>query len=349
MATKLYNSHLETILSNCKEYFIIDTYIALVHLSSEVNGKYLIQTCSDSKADLVTLVLKYVKASYKTIFNCLVKLIKLNILSFDYELGSFILINMENMTLSKKEALDKNIKSSDITGYTSIRSFFFGDEFSSMKAREKRIVIYLAQLSDSKASNFHNGFTMNLLKPNSPWLKILKTKSKYYAKYTIEKMLYKYNDVFINNSEKLRENDLAPKKMKTFKFSFCCNSIWKRDTEEKEFELVKLTNIKEYNFIMEKLRFSEVTLSKKKIMHLIRGISNIRKWHIKERILQIVINKYRAIQVYKSREDIKSLPAYLTSITKCVILEFKEFESVRNAVSTVNNLNDNNIYLNDMY
>ncbi|MPQ45341.1 hypothetical protein GBZ86_16655, partial [Clostridium tarantellae] len=68
MATKLYNSHLNDIIFNCNEYYIIDTYIALVHISSEVNSKYLIQTYSNSKADLINIVKKYLNVSYKTIF-----------------------------------------------------------------------------------------------------------------------------------------------------------------------------------------------------------------------------------------------------------------------------------------
>jgi len=49
MATKLYNSHLSTLLFQCNEYYILDTYISLVHTSSEVNSRYLIQTYSDSR------------------------------------------------------------------------------------------------------------------------------------------------------------------------------------------------------------------------------------------------------------------------------------------------------------
>ena len=47
MATKMYNSHLSTILYSCNEYYILDTYMALVHISSEVNSKYIIQNYSD--------------------------------------------------------------------------------------------------------------------------------------------------------------------------------------------------------------------------------------------------------------------------------------------------------------
>lgn len=326
MATKLYNSHLNDILLNCNEYYILDTYITLVHISSEVNNKYLIQTYSDCKADVISLVRKYINVSYKTAYNCIDTLIEKNILSFNNELNSWTLVNMENMTKSKDNALEDR---DSLTGYTHIRNFFFTDEFFNMKARKKRLIIYMAQLSDSKSSNFHQGFTMNLLKPNSPWLKILRTKCKYYAKYTIENMLAKYNELFINNSETLRNSDLAPKRIKRFKFSFNCDAIKKKHNENESIDLIKINNPNEYELVMQKLRFADVTLTKQKIMHLIRSIANLREWFLKERVAQIIVNKYRAIQIHQSREDIKSLPAYAAAVVKSVVDEFNAFKETQ--------------------
>lgn len=327
MATKLYNSHLNNIIFNCNEYYILDTYISLVHISTEVNNKYLIQTYSESKSNIISLVRKYVNASYKTIYNCIDKLIASNILSYDSYLNSWTLVDMENMTKSKSGDLEDNITRNDLTGYTHIRNFFFTKEFSNMKAREKRLMIYMAQLADSKSSGFHKGFTMNLLKPNSSWLKVLKTKSKYYAKYTIEKLLSQYNELFINNSQSLREKDLSPKKNRNFKFFFNCDAIKKKNTDNDAFELVKSNNPNEYELIMQKIRFADVTLSKQKIMHLVRSISNIQEWFIKERVVQLIINKYRAIQIHQSRDDIKSLPAYAAAVVRSVLNEFNTFKS----------------------
>ena len=128
MATKLYNSHLSKIIFECNEYYILDTYISLVAISSEVDSKYIIQTSTSSKADLIALVRRNLNASYKTVFNCITKLIEKSILAFD-------------------DVLD-------------------------------------------------DGFSINLLKYNSGWMKVLKTKCKYYAKYTIDKMLNKYSEGF---------------------------------------------------------------------------------------------------------------------------------------------------------
>lgn len=187
----------------------------------------------------------------------------------------------------------------------------------------------MSQLSDSKKSEFHNGFSMNLLKPNSSWLKILRTKSKYYAKYTIMRMLSKYNNLFEDNSESLREKDYSPKNIKRFKFSFDCKVIKTKTTEDTYIELAIANNPKEYSLIMDKIRFADITLSKKLIMHLIRAVANLKEWFLKERVIQLIVNKYRAIQVHKSRENIKSLPAYAAAVVKSVVTEYKQFIGIK--------------------
>jgi len=351
MATKLYNSHLSKIIFECNEYYILDTYISLVAISSEVNSKYIIQTFTNSKADLVALVRRNLNVSYKTVFNCVNKLIEKSILAFDNILDSWVLVNMEKMTKSKNN-LKSDLSNEDylgsteakddeeygltaatsyeefgLTGYTHIRNFFFTSEFRNMKAREKRLMIYMAELSDSKASRFHDGFSMNLLKFNSAWMKVLKTKCKYYAKYTIDKMLIKYSEIFKDNSETERLRDLSPKRNTNFKFYFECEAINTKAKEDDYIELVKLNNPNEYNLVIEKVKFAEITLTKKLVMHLVRAIANLKEWFLKERIVQLIVNKYRAIQIHKSRENIKSLPSYAVAVVKSVVNEYKSFKT----------------------
>ena len=351
MATKLYNSHLSKIIFECNEYYILDTYISLVAISSEVNSKYIIQTFTNSKADLVALVRRNLNVSYKTVFNCVNKLIEKSILAFDNILDSWVLVNMEKMTKSKNN-LKSDLSNEDylgsteakddeeygltaatsyeefgLTGYTHIRNFFFTSEFRNMKAREKRLMIYMAELSDSKASRFHDGFSMNLLKFNSAWMKVLKTKCKYYAKYTIDKMLIKYSEIFKDNSETERLRDLSPKRNTNFKFYFECEAINTKAKEDDYIELVKLNNPNEYNLVIEKVKFAEITLTKKLVMHLVRAIANLKEWFLKERIVQLIVNKYRAIQIHKSRENIKSLPAYAAVVVRSVVNEYKSFKT----------------------
>jgi hypothetical protein len=351
MATKLYNSHLSKIIFECNEYYILDTYISLAAISSEIDSKYIIQTFTSSKADLVALVRRNLKVSYKTVFNCINKLIEKSILAFDHMLNSWILVDMENMTKAKDNSkcdLQSDLNSKDyigltvgtsgensvltstiikeksaLTGYTHIRNFFFTPEFKNMKAREKRLMIYMSALNDSKASKFHDGFSINLLKLNSSWMKVLKTKCKYYAKHTIDKMLNKYSEIFKNNSENARLKDLSPKKNTNFKFYFECEAINTKLKEDDYIELVKINNPHEYNLVIEKVKFAEITLTKKLVMHLVRAIANLKEWFLKERIAQIIVNKYRAIQIHKSRENIKSLPAYAAAVVRSVVNEYR--------------------------
>ena len=137
MATKLSNEHLDKIILDSKNYHIIDVYIALAHISSEVKGKYLIQTYTDKKTDLVNQVMKYVNVCYKTISNNIDKLIELNIISYDVELSSWTLINMENMTKSKNNTISID-PTAQYKGYTNIREFFLSPTFHEMRAVEKR-------------------------------------------------------------------------------------------------------------------------------------------------------------------------------------------------------------------
>lgn len=327
MATKMYNSHLSKIME-CNEYYILDTYINLVDISSEVNGRYLIQTFTDNISDLINLVLKKLSVSYKTVYNCIQKLITLQILIYDSVLECWSLKDMENMTKSKDDLdFDEKIIA---TGYTKIRKFFFTSQFSSMKAREKRLIIFMTQLKDSKKSKYYDVFSVNLLKSGSVWMKVLKTKLKYYARATIVSMLNKYSFIFEDNSNEYREQDIAPSKIKSFKFFFGCNAVSQNTDEDTYIDLVLANNAKEYELVKNKASFAEVTLSKKLMMHLVRAIANLKEWFLKERIVQIIINKYRAIQIYKSREKIKSLPAYAAAVVKSVVAEYKNFIKIQN-------------------
>ncbi|MGL5084124.1 MAG: hypothetical protein ACRC68_00095 [Clostridium sp.] len=355
MATKLNNEHLDNIMKNSKSYHILDTYIALSHISSEVNGRYLIQTFTDTRADVVNVVKKYIHSSYKTIYNNVDELIRLGILCFNSSLSSWSLMGMENMTKSKASALSTD-DMENLKGYTTIRKFFLSPEFHKMRAGEKRCIVYLAQLNDSKSSKLYNNFVMNLSKPNSKWMSILKTKCKYHAKYTISNMLNKYKELFTDNSNELREKEYAPKSISNFKFSFKCSAIQSLETNDSEYETIALHHYKEVELVKTRATFGSITLSKTQIMHIVRSVCTIKEWFLKERVVQIIINKYIAIQIHKSRENIKSLPAYLVSVVKSVINEFNEFKISLNNLrgnslsaayihnsNTVNSLDDTNI------
>ena len=327
MATKINNYHISILLNECKEYYILDTYIILSHISSDIKGNYIIQTIDDKKSTLVNIVKKFCPSvTYRTIYNCLDKLISINILEYNYTLKGWVILDMQKMTLSLDEASDDD--KALAKGYTHIRKFFLTEEFTKMKYREKRLIVYLAQLQDSKASSNYNEFKVNLLKNNSSWMKILRTKCKYYAKDTIVNLLNKYSNIFEDFSEKLREKDLAPSNITNFKFSFRCSIIEKKkDITDDELDLIMLYHPKDYSMVKDKLSFFDITLSNTKVIHIVRAISNVSQWFLKERILQIIVNKYIAINKYKSRENIKSLPSYLAAIVKAVIEDYTLFKN----------------------
>ncbi|MGL5086528.1 MAG: hypothetical protein ACRC68_12555, partial [Clostridium sp.] len=302
-----------------------DVYITLAHISSEIKGKFIIQTYSDNRADIINLVNKYLQVSYRTIHNNINELISLGILEYSNELSSWLLVDMDTMVKSKANC-DEEIDAAKLKGYTKIREFFITSEFYTMKSAEKRCMVYLAQLCDSKASNSYSEFVMNLSKSNSSWLKVFKTKSKYYARKVVKKMLNQYKDIFDNTSDELRAKDIAPKTISGFKFSFSCKEIQKEQSENTQYDFVKLINVKEFELVKEKIKFANITLNKNQVMHMVRAISTIKQWFLKDRVAQIIINKYIAIQIHHSRENIKSLPAYLVAVTKAVISEYKEFK-----------------------
>lgn len=332
MATKMSNHHLGTIFNKCREYYILDTYISLVHRAVELkDDKFIIQTFDNSKPHLVSLVGSTVNATYKTILGCITKLMDLDILRYDEELNGWIFTDMEYMVKPKEEVPPE--KRHLCQGYTKIHRFFFTAEFQTMRSMEKRLLVYMAQLKDSKANAAYNGtFTANLNKSsggNSSWYKILKTRDKYYARKIISTMIKKYGDVLTDLKDKASEViSYIPKKINSFIMKFKCTYFEKEDANKEENQIngVFEANGAEYSLIMDKLRFFNITLTRKKIMHMILSVSNLKEWFLKERVVQIIINKYIAIQKYKSRDDIKSLPAYAAAVVKTVVSEYKDFK-----------------------
>ena len=330
MATKLYNTHINRLISECTQYNIIDTYIALVHISSEINGKFIIQNYSKKIVDLMHLVENYVKVSPNTITNCINRLIQMNILEYNEHLRSWLLIGMENMTKSKNDTTSTDEIRKASTGYTTIRKFFLQENFTKLKAREKRVLLFMAQLKDSKASEYYSNFNMNLIKPNNIWLKVIRTKSKYYAKMTIENMIEKYPELFQDVSFELRTKDLSPTRVKSFKFSIICAAMKRKVPEDKEFdneayELVTLKNPAEYMLVKDKIKFFDINISKTIIMHIIRAVSTIREWFLKERIINIIMNKYRAEQKHNHHNGIRHIIGYAAAVVNGVMKEYSDF------------------------
>lgn len=327
MATKLYNSHLNKIYTECKDYYILDTYIGLVNAASEINDKYIIQSYSSKKSDLVNIIIRSVNLTYKTAFNCLETLLNINIIKYNDELSAWELIDMENMNKTKTASDEIIEEKKKYSGFTRIRKFFFSDTFNKMKYREKRIFIYMSQLADSKSTSNYDDYIINLKKPNTDWLRVLCTRNVYYARKTIKSMLDRFKNILIDNSSEKFKNDLAPKHIRKFKFSFTCKKIKDIPGDNEYIQQAEMLYSREFNYIKDKARFHNITLTSKVIAHISRAVSNVKEWFIKERVIQLVLNKYIAEQIHKSREKIKTPYAYTIAVIKAVIDEYNCLKS----------------------
>lgn len=337
MATKLYNKHLSDIMDNSKNYYILDTYIALSHMSMQIDDRFYLQTYSDNISNLVRLVKRYVKdVSYGAIRNAITELISLNILVFDSEMECYILNEMDNM-LKKKKNCSSGTDTSKYVGYTNIQDIFLTPRFTKMKYREKRLLVYIFQLADSNA-NKHYGVNnvCNLLKTNSSWMKILKTKCLYYAKNTIKNFLQKNEDLFEDISNKFRI-DFAPKHINQFRFSFKLNPLIDKINKDglankNDEQIIIKNNPSEYSYIISRSLFVGVELSNTQIMHIIRAASPLPIWSYKVELIDSIINKLKSSEDENYDGKISSLPAYLFGITKRLIQEHKIYLKLKEKI-----------------
>ena len=317
-------------MNNSKNYYILDTYIALAHMAMQINDKFYIQTYSDNISNLVNLVQRYVKdVSYGAIRNSITELIDMDILVFDSEENCYILNEMENMLKKKKN----NFIDSEIdkyVGYTNIQDIFLTPRFTKMKYREKRILVYIFQLADSNANkNYGFNYVINLLKSGSSWLKVLRTKCLYYARDTIMNLLVKNQDLFENTSSKFKI-EFAPKHINQFRFSFNLNP--KKNSFNKngidgnhDLKIIVNHNPNEYSYIISKCLYLGLELSKAQIMHIMRAVIPLPIWSYKIELIDSILNKLKLSENEDYDGKISSLPAYLFAITRRLMEEHKKY------------------------
>lgn len=330
MATKMSNKHLYTILLNANRYYTPDIYIALVHISVEVkdtnkDSRFVIQIGDSKKSSLINVLCEHTAINRQTIVHCVEELEKLEILKYSDELLGWELVDMINMLES---------------GYTPIRDILLKEEFKTYKLREKKLLMYMCHLlSTNKSEEFRNlkgsDFVINVNdKDNTEiltmWRQILNTKSKYYAASVMNEFLEKIN-CLTNITEEKRKKDFRPKKIKRFVFYCNVDSELKRNYNEDDWISIKYA--RELEMIHQYISNTGITLTKQKIYQIAHGIGSISSWIIKEFVCRKIINKYIAIQIHKSRDDIKSLPAYLSAMIKNIIVEFKNPKNIQTDVA----------------
>lgn len=316
MATKMANGNLYNIVLKAKKYHTPDVFIALTYLSSQVkdiNKKehLILQTGTEKLAALVKTVENFTKINRQTVANCINEIINLGLLEYNSTLSAWELLN----------SIDNMLKD----GYTLLHEILFSDFFKTLKLREKKLLMYMLHLSCSKNSTKYKNvtgtdFIININNEDSMWNKIV-TSSKYrtavyFVKYTLEKFINKLkaNNIIQDLTDDKRDRDFRPSSYKQFLFYFNAPELKKKEsavdelTEKKsatEIEIIKVY-CEDYN----------VDLTTKQTYQLAHAISGLTSWKLKDFITRTIMNKFRAIQIHKSRENIKSLPAYVAAIIR---------------------------------
>ena len=330
MATKMSNKHINKILKDSKKYSTPSVFVYLVHISNEIKAKsqdlipdtcnkdriakrhFLIQTgtrnnlCDDfhKKQALAEVLEQYINYDRRTIYSAIDELIELEILHYNDEYLAWELTDMSSMFNSSHDTADAK-------GFTQISDVLLSETFIKCKPWQKKLWLFLCQLKSSKGSKDFSKYTnydfeINLFNMKY-WSEILKTKNIYFARYRLNKFI-EDNKEEIHNVEKEG----------IYKFKFNAPGTHIRKNQEDDF--IEITNTKEINMINQKISERNnyymqtegklFSVAKNKIYQLVRVIRNFKYQGFKELVVDIILNKLAAIDIYNSRETIKSLPAY---------------------------------------
>lgn len=352
MATKMYNSHIMELITKSKRYYTLDTYIYLVHIANQfktkdsdlddtTDYKFFIQTgniesamqeetpvdslCTDRK-NLVSLLKRYINVENITIYNALLELEALNILSFNQKYKAWELTGMSNM-------FSNGFSEEENTGYTEMKDILLSETFFNSSLPEKRLWLILCHLKSSKSGrsfkSFNNtDFSINLLKSNY-WKSILNTKCKYYAKYKINHFL-KSNAELISNLDIRSGSINGSEKECGFQFAFnieclnqnCNEDLYIKTNNKQELDLIQF-KLQSKNEHQRRNNAKEIIVTSTQIYQLARAICNIKYDAIKEYVVETILNKFVAIQVYNSRDKIKSVAAYAYSTARNAVANFE--------------------------
>lgn len=328
MATKIYNNHLYNLIYNANRYYTIDVYLALVHISvqfKDENDKshFLIQTGDSRRKSLISVLNNFLDIERQTIVNCLGEIESLGLLVYSENYDGWEISDMGEMFKRKDELEDPELK---LDGYTNLKDILLSDEFKTLRLREKKLLLYMCHLQDTKGANkfaaiYKCDIVINVLNEKSIWRKILRTKSKYYALSVIKEFKEKLKNSIEDVSKKCKGSKFKPKTILKFMFYFNVPKIKKN---EKVDLWTKQRYFKEIQLIEEYMGILDVTLPEKKKYQLAHSIGCL-KWELKELVVRNIINKYRSVQVHKDSKDISSLPAFTAAVIKRIKEEYNAY------------------------
>lgn len=327
MATKIVNSSLYKIIFDANRYHTPDVYINLVHISSEMKSEdkktkaFIIQTGSDDKNSLVRVLKEHTGNNRQTISNCISEIQTLGLLEYSYEFEGWELLGMDKITsLLAVENDDELPKEEQIRpeGYTKLREFLLSYNFSKLKLREKKLLLYMCHLQDSvsgkKFRNFQpSDFVINIYKSSSIWRKILRTENKYYARDKVEEFLKNASEYIDDNSEEVRKTVYKPKNIIKY-FFYATSSVIKA-----KFNIpiaMEIKYRKELQLINEAAYSYNVSLEDNQKLQIAHSIGALSNWNFKDYIVRLMMRKFLSIQKYNPNDKISSIPNYLAAVVK---------------------------------
>lgn len=326
MANKIYNGILEKLLMKCKHYRNIDLMFALVDLSIQVKDKegsykFIVPCYRDSAHGIWNEVnLKYPNLINKTTVNdCVKELKELNIIKYNETENGFEIIDMGKM-------LDKRDK-----GYTTLRNFFFTDEFVKMPYVEKKVFIYMIHLMDKKgvAHVFKqdygvdiicnlNNYRSNYNKEEMNWMTICNTENIYYVKRILDSLATNYSDILKSKTNKNRIEKYG--KEKGIARGVCVDVIYffnlkkciKENTynEEKELDslIKKYPDLNDTILCAEKRNNIEFTIQQK--IALLRRLFNLLPF-AQNSIIEKVISRIKYSIEINTKNHIRNIEAFV--------------------------------------
>lgn len=253
--------------------------------------------------------------SVRTINKTLKSMAEEGLIEYSEEKEGWIICNM-----------DKDFKEGG-KGYIYIRDIFLTERFSKLKLAEKRFILYICQLLDSKANIYYKGIQINLLRARksekNTWLKEMHIDYLPYAIYIISRLLKNNPDWFTDVTIGIT----------TFNFNTPGLEYVKNNNTNDDKELILTQSLHPdeatllENAINEKNANydNNLKVTSKEQMHIIRAICNT-SLDVQLATIDNILNKLVSDRIHSGIETIKSFSKYVAGITQRLIKEKKEFK-----------------------
>lgn len=241
MATKMSQDHARFLIEEKDHHKLIDIFLMLVKLSSEVkveDGKrFIIHSNGDSKYRLSKSLLGMIPSvkSMTTIYTSLNLLEEEGLFKYNKSLLGWEIVGMENSFGGGK-------------GFMDLREIFYTPIFYSLSYLEKKTLFYMTYIMSLKKYKSFKKIRVNLLNPQSELRKIYKTKNVYYIRKALNSIIEKFfvsTDEFVESMAGLNPTSKKrAKKRNSYKYSL--KPKWFLDTTLSRPKKSEKERVKEY-------------------------------------------------------------------------------------------------------